>query len=724
MPSISRTVGSVSLSSSWSGVKRQYTDSTGTHTTIQYTTPTTAYDSRTFDLTGIPAGATVNSATLSCTRWGSGAVRTMDGVNADSVSISPSRITPGGSLSIAFSYRATAGGTPAGAVGTVTDFSATAGWNNPTLTVDYTEPYTAPTAPASVTISKGTAAPGEALILSWSGARAGSNVSISGYEVYRAEQLKGAYTPLMQVEAAVLSLAVAAPLETGSYYYKVKTLGNRSGYNSDLSSAYAAVSVVMTAPTPPTLVTVSPTSAPPETAAVLSWSGAAAGENSPLVGYDVYCAPAESGPYSKLLAVESAETGGTASVQAPTGDSLYFKVVARSNGSSSGLSAAYAALTADLSGTSDYALAQEMVDAGTALCLTLLSNTDKAHTLEASMGEFTQSVSYGTGAESMAFTPPLAWLSAMPESDTGPLTLRLSTAGGGSITKTAYLRCPEDVGPSLAGAQAQPVSDTVPQAWNCYVAGKSRAQITLTAAAQPAYGAPIRAYRLSGCGAQAEGESPPLSALTELLPAGEQTVEVTAVDARGRIGTQRLRLDVQPYEAPALSGLFTRRCQENGTEDDEGVYARAQATLLFSSCAGGNSAGCAIHYRKQGTEQWQNAGMLSDGTLIFGGGLSPAANWETRYTVTDALGGQAVFYDILPRAVWELHVKRGGGAWAFGGVANVDGALKIYGDLQVEGITRSGGLFSYDETTNTLTIAQREGTFHFDADTGTLAITD
>ena len=79
MPSISRTVGSVSLSSSLSGVKRQYTDSTGTHTTIQYTTPTTAYDSRTFDLTGIPAGATVNSATLSCTRWGSGAVRTWTG---------------------------------------------------------------------------------------------------------------------------------------------------------------------------------------------------------------------------------------------------------------------------------------------------------------------------------------------------------------------------------------------------------------------------------------------------------------------------------------------------------------------------------------------------------------------------------------------------------------------------------------------------------------------
>ena len=66
MPSISITAGSVSLSSSWSGVKRQYTDSTGTHTTIQYTTPSTAYDSRTFDLSGIPAGAAVNSAVLSC----------------------------------------------------------------------------------------------------------------------------------------------------------------------------------------------------------------------------------------------------------------------------------------------------------------------------------------------------------------------------------------------------------------------------------------------------------------------------------------------------------------------------------------------------------------------------------------------------------------------------------------------------------------------------------
>ena len=393
-------------------------------------------------------------------------------------------------------------------------------------------------------------------------------------------------------------------------------------------------------------------------------------------------------------------------------------------GTFSALSTAYAALAADLSGTSDYALARETVEAGTELRLALLSNTDKAHELTASIGEFTQNASYEAGAESIAFTPPLSWLNAMPESDTGVLTLRLSTAGGGSITKTMRLQCPQDVGPSLTGAQAEPVSDTVPEAWGEYVAGKSRARISLASAAQPAYGSPIRAYQISGCGAQAEGEGLPLSALTHLLPAGEQTVEVTAVDARGRTGRQRLTLNVRPYETPAISGLLTRRCQADGTEDDEGAYAKAQATVLFSSCGQHNSAGCALHYREQGTEDWQAGGALSEGELIFGGGLSPAANWETRYTVTDALGGQAVFYDMITRAVWELHVKRGGGAWAFGGIANAEGALKIYGDLQVEGITRSGSLFSYDAETNTLTISPREGTFHFDEGSGTLAITD
>lgn len=647
----------------------------------------------------------------------------MDGVNADRVSISPSRVTPGGSLSISFVYKANGGyGAPSPtSSGTK---SESAGWNSPTLTVEYTEPYTAVSPPASVTLEKGQAAPNEPVTLSWSGARPGRNVTISGYEIYRSDSADGVFALLDRVNPTVSELIVNAPPGIGSYYYRVKALGAVEGYGSALSAVYAQLSVVVTAAGAPVAVQLSAATAYPEAEVILSWSGASPGENNAIIGYDLYRAEAPDGNYEKIASISGTETGGQAAVRAPTSGSFYFKVATRGERVNSAPSTVYAGLHLDASTTSDYCLDQVVVDAGTAFTLTLLSNTAKVHTLTVSMGAFTKTMEHAAGMESLSFTPPLEWLTEMTNRETGEMTVKLATAGGGSITKAMLLRCPDDVGPTVTGALAERVSDTVPAAWGVYVAGKSKAVITLSAAA-PAYGAPIQRYAIVGAGISVEGTTLPLTATTELLPPGKTTILVGATDTRGRMGTQTLNLLVEPYDGPEVKAAVTERCDSDGTVNDEGVYGKATATVVISSCGGQNTAVCAVAYRRQGTEEWTNAGNLDDGALIFGdGNIAAPYSYDVRYTVTDALGITAVYLTSVTRVKPEINVKRGGGAWAFGGVANVDGALKVYGDLQVEGIIRGGSLFSYDAQTNTLTISPREGTFYFDEASGTLAITN
>lgn len=667
MATLKITTSDVSLQSSWN----YSTSSQGVH----YSNITTAYDSRTFDLKGIPAGSTIQSAQLSCSRWGSGAVRTMDGRDADSFAVAVSRITPQGALQINFAYRATpyypSGG---GSTGTA---SSRAGWYNITLTVTYQEPYSSPTAPTSVILSKATASPGEEITLSWSGAKAGTNVPISRYEVHRAQNPAGPYSLLQTVAANVTSIPVTAPETPGSFSYKVRALGSGS-YNSGLSSAYATVALTVTAPTAPANLALSPARQYPDGEAVLTWDESAPGEDNPVTGYAVYVSDAPAGAYALLLTAE----GTSCTVTAPQSGALYFKAAAVGRFLNSELSGDAAVLTADLSGTSGFSLAPGTVDAGQILTVTLDGNLDKAHTLTVAIGEYSETIQAAAGTETIPFTPPMEWLRAIPDSETGEMTVTLTTQGAGTIRRSALLRCPDDVIPTVTGAAAEPVSDEIPAAWQVYVAGKSKARITLNTAASAPYGAQITAYRIAGAGADVEADAVPVTALTDTLTlAGEQVIEVIAIDSRGRSGKQPITLTVHPYAPPGLSDLMTVRCTPEGEEADEGVHALATATVLYSSCGGNNAVSCLISYRKQGADTWLTGGALQDGRKIFGGDLTLPDNWDIRYTVTDSLNHTTVYYDTVTRAVWEIHVKRGGGAWAFGGVADVDGALHVYGSV-------------------------------------------
>lgn len=673
MSTLQITVSDVSLTSSWF-VRSQ--PSGGTYCT----TPLVVTCSRTFDLSSLPAGSTIHSATLDAVRHGpNGVNRCMDGRSGvNPLSVAPERIVPGEALTIGFQFQANAVND-----GQTGYHCETARWQQITLTVEYTG-FTACKAPTAVYLSQETAPPEGEAILSWSGAQAGMNTAIAGYAVYRASGPDGPYTLLLTTGPNALSCTVTSPSQPGCYHFRVKALSDPTGYDSALSAVSVALAVNATPPGKPGSVAVMPQRQYPEGEATLTWTAAEGGENNPVTGYAVYAAAAPEGPYQFLASAQ----GLTCAVTAPQSGVRYLKVLAVGECLQGPLSDSAAALTADLSGTSDFDVSGEQVDAGTALTLTPLSNLDKAHTLTVSIGAFSDTVEAAAGAASISFTPPLAWLAAMPSTDAAPMTLRLQTAGAGTVIHTVMLRCPDTVVPTGMGGSAAPLSEVIPAAWGVLVDGFSAARITFHTPGQAPYGASITSYRLEGPSVSLEGDALPLQADTPILTGGEKQYVLSATDSRGRTGRQTLTLTVYPYEAPTLSGLLSLRADASGVEDDEGTYIRCTAQLLHASCGGHNTVRCAVAYRRQGETAWQSAGEMTAGALLFGGGLiALPINWEIRCTVTDDLNGENVYYDVVTRAVWEMHVKRGGGAWAFGGVADADGALKVYGDVIARHVT-------------------------------------
>lgn len=267
--------GDITLSSTWSYGTTEYGK--------LYTAPTTAYDALTFDLSALPAGAIVRSAHLTCQRYGVGEIRTMDGTDADSKEIEVSRLVPGETLRLVFAYKAH------GSVGVHESgtLSMTAGWLNIRLVLTYALPYTAPTAPAVLSVSETEAHPGQALTLSWSGAQAGNQVEIAGYAVYCAV---GGGTPALVSQTQQPCISLFAPLSACSVRYRVQTLGSVPGYDSALSSAAAQVTVLVSPTLPPVQLQVVPDTAAPGGEAVLQWSGAQNGQNNALRGFAIEAA--------------------------------------------------------------------------------------------------------------------------------------------------------------------------------------------------------------------------------------------------------------------------------------------------------------------------------------------------------------------------------------------------------------------------------------------------
>ena len=233
-------------------------------------------------------------------------------------------------------------------LGRITGFESKISTNEAALTA---QTYSAVKAPTAVSVSANNVGFGQSVTLSWSGAGAGTNNPITGYEIWRSTSADGTYIRLTSVTtgAASGSVAVTSPGNNSSYYYKVKTLGTKSGFaDSGLSVHYAALTSKVTAVGVPTAVSVSANNVGFGASVTLRWSGATAGTNNAIKGYEIHRCTVAGGAYSRLTSVTTTATSGSVAVTAPGSNASYWyivKTLGSVSGYDSGTSSAYATLT-------------------------------------------------------------------------------------------------------------------------------------------------------------------------------------------------------------------------------------------------------------------------------------------------------------------------------------------------------------------------------------------
>ena len=250
---------------------------------------------------------------------------------------------------------------------TFLNYSSTVWYNagcTMTLVITYTPPYTSCSAATSVLVSNSTPDITSSVLLSWSGAAGGTNNAISGYKIYRATTSGGTYSALtvnvrdVSTSESSGSYNVTSPdTYDSSYFYKIKTIGSVTGYDSDLSTVYAQVtSTLTTACVAPTEISPNTSTPEPNSQVTITWNAGTAGDNNSIIGYLLYRDTTSTGSFSTLVAETASSTLSTSVYSSINEGGIYYYRV-KTKGSAgesfySPLSTAYAQITSTKSSSS------------------------------------------------------------------------------------------------------------------------------------------------------------------------------------------------------------------------------------------------------------------------------------------------------------------------------------------------------------------------------------
>jgi hypothetical protein len=260
------------------------------------------------------------------------------------------------------------------------------------------------------------------------------------------------------------------------------------------------------------------------------------------------------------------------------------------------------------------------------------------------------------------------------------LTLYSYAADGthlGTVTKTITCAMPASVKPTCsieltdvtgwAATYGQPVQ------------GVSRIQIDV--AAQTSYGSPIVSYDIDANGAK----YPSASATTDVLTAtGAFKVNATVKDQRARSGSATASLDVLAYAPPQVSALSVHRCNEDGTENDQGEFVKAVYSVKVTDLGGKNKPAFTIRYKKSTADTFFELELNfsnpynARGEFIFRADSN--ASYDVEVTATDN-HGTMTRATSASTAFTLMNWNASGTGMAFGKVSEKENAVEFGLDL-------------------------------------------
>lgn len=294
------------------------------------------------------------------------------------------------------------------------------------------------------------------------------------------------------------------------------------------------------------------------------------------------------------------------------------------------------------------------------------------HTLTWECGAYSGIIASKSSATSWSFTPELKLATGAPYGTQVYCSFKLTTYNGsttvGSASKAVWLTIPTSVTPtcSLTLTEAKGHLAT----YGGYIQGQSILHVVVNASG--AYGSVISAYTTSANGSAYTSQTFDTNAL---MTVGTNTVTTTIKDSRGRTASASSSITVLAYNRPRITELSVHRCDQDGTENDRGAYARITYAYSITSLSSKNANTCVLKYKQSGENDWTTMAITPSsydmsGTEIIA--ADDAHSYDVSITVTDAFASTTSATSVST-GFCLYHIPASGKGITFGGIAESDG---------------------------------------------------
>ena len=196
---------------------------------------------------------------------------------------------------------------------------------------------------------------------------------------------------------------------------------------------------------------------------------------------------------------------------------------------------------------------------------------------------------------SCTFTPALSDCDFIPNSTSGTAKIYVYTYSGstyiGSSSKDFTVYVPDNIIPTINSVNLAENTAGIENKFGCYVQGKSTIKGIVSASG--VYSSTIKNYEI-----KINGQSFNQSNFTTNPLTGSGNCVVKITDTRNRTASTNIAYTAQSYSNPTINNFSLVRCNQDGTENDEGAYAKCTLKANISSVNNRNDKTFQLLYKK------------------------------------------------------------------------------------------------------------------------------
>lgn len=224
-------------------------------------------------------------------------------------------------------------------------------------------------------------------------------------------------------------------------------------------------------------------------------------------------------------------------------------------------------------------------------------STGFTHTIRYVWGNKSGTIATGV-IDNCFWTLPMDFCDNIPNANSGIGTIYVDTYSGSTLVGTKNVGftglVPNSVVPSISSVSISEGSATVPESWGVFVKGKSSLKVAISASGS--YSSTIKSYTITGIDNITYYSSSFTSGI--LQNSGIRTATVKVVDTRERPVYKDITYTCIDYSNPSISTATVKRCNADGTENEEGTSVKYSFKGTIASIEGKNTKEFKIGYKK------------------------------------------------------------------------------------------------------------------------------